>query len=90
MFLEGVLGTLDLITFCFSAGHPLAESFELIDGIDGNVFVTISKDTVPGLLTLDPRGIESRQHWALLISERYDVGKGFLRHKRFAGGIYKL
>ena len=63
MFLEGMLRTLDLIIFCFSAGHPLAESFEFIDG---NVFVKISKtlsqDCLPWIL------IESRKHWAPLIT----------------------
>ena len=39
-FLEGGLETLDLIIFCFIADHPLAKSFELIDG---NVFVTIER-----------------------------------------------
>lgn len=48
---------LDLYIFSFVADNPLVRSFELIDG---NFLVTISKDTVPGLLALDPRGIESR------------------------------
>ena len=84
VFLEGGLGTLDLIIFCFSADYPFAKSFELIDG---TVLMTVSKDTVPRLLTLDPRGIESCRHQAALTPRRCDVGKGFLHHKRLTGGI---